>query len=355
MKKVLTKSFATLFIFLSTGLFTSMYADEWTEKVVADKKFEINKNATLVIDHEFGDVKCRNWNKNEISVKAIVRAKTSDAQKAEKIINKVSVEVKGNKDKVVVECDLNQKNSGNKNINVNIDLEIFMPSTVSLEFDHSFGSAYIESVSGQANISCEYGSIEIASLSNAENKLEIMFSEANVNEINDGKLEVSYSQLDIKTSNNLSVESEYSDISFDKMKSARFELEGGNVAIGQIDELKLETSFTNVDVLNNSESIRAELEYGVLNVKNVGKDFSLIDIENLFGAVEINFPIDASYSFKVNGEFCTFDFPEELASIQYKSDSNFSTSVAGYIGKVANPKSTIKVESKYGTVNFTAK
>jgi hypothetical protein len=83
MKKVLTLSIATLFIFLASGIVANINADEWTEKVVADKKFEINKNAKLVVDHEFGNVRCKNWNQNSISVKVTVKAKTKDAKKIE--------------------------------------------------------------------------------------------------------------------------------------------------------------------------------------------------------------------------------------------------------------------------------
>lgn len=355
MKKVLTKSFATLFIFLCSGILANANADEWTEKVVVDKKFEINKNAKLIVDHEFGNIRCKNWDKNSISVKVTVRAKTTDAQKAEKIINNVIVDLSGSKDKVVLECELNQKKIGNKNISVNIDVEIFMPRSISLELEHMFGTAHIESVSGPAKISCEYGSIEIESLDNTENDLEIMFAEAQIKNINNGNLEIGYSQLEIQKSNTLSVESEYSDLSIDNVKSISLELDGGNVTIGHVNKLDIESSFSSLEIIDFTGSLTAKIEYGSLNIKSIDKDFSLIEIENSFGAINFNFSEGSAFSFNVEGEFLSFDYPKKHAKILHKNENNFTTTVKGVIGKSTDPKSSILIESEYGVVNFTVK
>lgn len=354
MKKVLTRSFATLFIFLCLGTFANIIADEWTEKVVVDKKFEINKNAKLVVDHEFGNVQCKNWDKNSVSVKVTVRAKTTDAQKAEKIIKSVIVDVDGDKEKVTLECELNQKDSKNKNINVNIDVEIFMPKTVNLELENMFGTTYIESVSGQAKISCEYGSLEIGSLSNAENELEVMFSETKINSINNGKLEIGYSQLEIQTSNILSIESDYSELSIDKANSISFELEGGNLILGEVDKLDIESSFGSIEISTINNSLSSEMDYGALEVKNVGKDFSKIEIENSFGLINLNISNNITYNFEIEGEFLSFNYPDKNAKILHSNKDDFSTTVKGVIGKGSNPKSLISIESEYGAINLTA-
>lgn len=274
---------------------------------------------------------------------------------AENIINNVIVDLSGSKEKVVLECELNQKKSGHKKINVSIDVDIFMPSTISFELEHMFGTAFVESVSGPAKISSEYGSIEITSLSNTDNDLELSFGEANINNINNGKLEVGYSRLDIKKSNSLSVESEYSDLTIGNVKDISFELEGGNVNLGHVDNLDLETSFSNIEIGDFTGSLSCEIDYGVLVIRNIDKDFSSIEIENSFGTIDFNFDKNSTYKFNIEGEFLSFDYPENNAKISYRNESDFSTIVKGVIGKSTNPKSMISIESEYGTVNFTDK
>lgn len=355
MKKSLIKISAAVFIFLFSGTISNIYSEEWTGKVVAEKKFEINESAKLVIDHEFGNVRCKNWDQNAISVKVTVRVKTKDAQKAGKIIDGVLVDVHGNRDKVVATCDLNQKKSGNTKLQVTIDFDIFMPATISLEMEQKFGTAYVESVSGPTEISSAYGSIEIVSLGNAENNLELKFGEANIKNITNGEIEIKYSSIELHNADVLSVESEYSDITIDNAKSISFELEGGNTTIGQVEELDAVTNFANLEVLNITNTLMAETEYGNLSIENVAKDFSSITIINEFGAVAINIDEGATYSLLAEGEYCSFSYPEKLAEISHKMESHFSTLIKGVIGKGVNPKSKLTVKSKYGAVDISSK
>ena len=352
MKKVLIKVTATIFVFLFSGIITNLYSEEWIEKVVVDKKIEINKNAKLIIDHEFGNVRCKNWDQNAISVKVTIRVKTNDAQKAEKIINNIIVDVRGNKNEVVAKCDLNQKKHGNKNVKVTIDFDIYMPETISLEMEHMFGTAYIESVSGPTSISSEYGSLEIMSLSNTENDIEVKFGEANIKHVTEGELEISYSQLELASASILSIESEYSDISIENAKSISLELEGGNVSIGKVEKLDAESSFSNLEIEYISESLTAETDYGNLVVKKVDKDFSSITIDNEFGAVAVSIDKNATYNLMAEGVYCSFTYPDELIDISYRKESHSSTIIKGVVGKGTNTKSTLTIVSEYGSVNI---
>ncbi len=355
MKKVLIKVSATFFLFLLSGIISNIYSEEWIEKVVEDKKIEINNNALLVVDHEFGNVRCKNWDQNAIAVKVTVRVETDDSEKAEKIINSIIVDVHGNKDKVIATCDLNQKWFKSKSIKVNIDFDIYMPETIRLQFEHKFGNAYIESVSGPASISSEYSSIEIVSLSNIENELEMSFGEAKINNINNGEIEVSYSRLELQKAIGLSIESEYSDMTFHDVDNISLEIEGGNASIGQVRKLEAETSFTNLEIKNVTETVDAETNYGNLSIKNVDKAFSSIVISNEFGAVDVNIDMGANYSLLAEGEYCSFSYPDKYANISYKKESHSSTIIKGVIGKGSNPKSKLNVESEYGAVTITAK
>ena len=294
MKKVLIKVTATIFIFLFSGMISNIYSEEWIDKVVVDKKFDISTNAKLIIDHEYGNVRCINWDQNTIAVKVTVRVKTDDQKIASKITDKVNIEVDGNSNKVEAYCDMNQGLNGRNKSEVSIDFDIYMPSTVNFELDQKFGSTYIQSVSGSSNISVEYGSLEIGDLSNTENQLEIKFAEANIENIAGGKIEISYSQFNLLNASNILVESDYSDISFDSISTISLELDGGNANIGEVETLYVESNFSNLVVKNIETSIIAETEYGSLSVMNVNKDFSSILIDNEFGGVTVIVDSDAN-------------------------------------------------------------
>jgi hypothetical protein len=355
MKNVLIKVTATIFIFFFSGMISNIYSEEWIDKVVVNKKFDVKPNAKLIIDHEYGNVRCVNWDKNEISVKVTVRVKTTDADKAAKIIDRVIADVNGSTNKVEAICDLNQNLHGNNKLQVMIDFDIYMPSTVSFELDQKFGTAYIETVTGPANISSEYGSLDIGSLSNVETNLELEFGQAIIKRIAAGNIEVSYSSFKLNGSENITIEAEYSDVIIDNATSISMELEGGNANIGIVDILTVETNFSNLEVRQVNSSVVAETEYGSFTIAGVSKDFSSIVIKNEFGGVEVSIDKDASYSLDAQSEYGSIGYPEKLSDLSYKKVGHASTIIKGVVGKGTNPNSSIVIVSEYGSVDISAK
>ncbi|MFK5856728.1 MAG: hypothetical protein QM503_11400 [Bacteroidota bacterium] len=353
MKTVLIKVTATIFIFLFSGMFANIYSGEWIDKVVVDKKIDVKSDARLIIDHEYGNVRCRNWDKNEIAVKVTIRVKTKDEEMAAKIIDKVIVDVDGSSSKVKAYCDLNQRLQGNSKIQVSIDFDIYMPSTVFFELDQSFGTSYVESVSGPTSISSDYSSLEIGSLSNAENNIELNFSEANIASIMDGNVEISYSEFNLSNANKVSLETEYSSITIGKASSVTMELEGGSAVIGEVNTLYVEADFSSLEIKKLISTLVAETEYGSLKIGSVDKGFSSIAIENGFGSIAIGLSKDIACRIELEGEFGSFNFPEKLIDISYKKVGHTSTVIKGVIGKGANPSSVITLDYKYGSVDLS--
>lgn len=330
-------------------------SEGWIEKTVVDKTFKINKDAKLVIDHEFGNVKCSNWDKDEIKVLVTIRVKTDDNNKANKIIEKVTVDVKGNSSKVEAVCQLNQKYQKDKDIKVSIDFDIKMPKTVSLEMDNSFGSAYIENIEGPANISSKYGNLEVEYLGNAENQIEIEFGKGEIKHLTDGDIEISYSNFEIGEANNITVETEYSDLKINNVKRLSIEVEGGNCEIENVEHIDIESSFANIEIDKLTGSLISESEYGNLTANYINSGFKNVSIDNSYGAVELAFDSKASYKIEAEGVFCKIAYPEENAKVSYRNESVGSTKIKGVIGNNAAPASSVSIVSEYGAVSLSLK
>lgn len=351
MKNVLRIGIATVLIFLLSGTITYGFSDEWIEKTVVEKEFDITKDAKLIIDHEFGKVVCENWDKDIISVMVTVRVNSSDESKAAKIIDDVIVDVKGNTNKVEAFCELNQKYQKNKNIQVSIDFYIKMPETVSLDLENSFGSAFIETVSGPASISNEYGKLEVIALNNVDNNIEIGFGKGDIKYIAGGNLEISYSSLKLDGSETLSLESEYSTVNIGKVKTLSCEVEGGSTRIEYVENIELESSFSEVVIDEISGFFSGETEYGSLTVKHISTDFQSVRLDNSYGSVDLNFDADASYNLVAKSSFCKISFDENNAEINYRNSSMESTEIKGVIGK-GKSESTVTVTSEFGAVSI---
>lgn len=350
MKNVLTKVIATVFVFYIS--IVSLSADEWIEKTVADKEFNIEKGAELVIDHKFGEVKCENWDKSAISVMVVVRALTDDSKKAQKIFDNTEVDLKGNSSKVEVSCELDQRYRNGKDIKVSIDFYIKMPSWIELNMETNYSSAYIETVDGNTNISCGYGNIEIISVNSVNNEVEIKFGNGEIGYIESGDIEISYSKFELKGTNNLTIESEYSDVQVDKSKELSIEIEGGNLEIGSVSSIQLESKFTNVEISNLVSSLFAETEYCNLTVGKISPDFSTINIENEYGAVNLGVGDGASYGLKATAHYGHIEYPEDRADISFRSQEVDELKIIGVVGNNNNPTSNIELHTNYGSINI---
>lgn len=348
----LTSLFALALVFLVAGTNTAK-AKITVDKVLAEKTFEVNPNAVLLIDHEFGAVNCQNWDKNSISIKVTVNVEASNEEEAQKIISRINLSINGDRNKVSSICSLNS--SSNKATNISIDVEVFMPKSVGLQLKHKFGSAYIESVGGPAKIKSEYGSVMIASLLNSDSKLDLSFGSADIEKMKDGNLDINYSSLSLKSGEKVNIDSKYSDIELGNLQSGNITVEGGSAEISNIGPLSIMSKFSSVEVGNLSGSLLARTEYGSLEVKFIKAGFSSLDVENKFGGVELGIDKNASYEVNVQTSFGDFDYPESLATFSNKLTTSTGSSYTGKIGNSSSSGSKLVGHSSYGSIEVSAR
>jgi hypothetical protein len=342
------KRIATIFV-LSVFVSLTVNAKQKSEKVLVDKQFEVNSNALLQIDHKYGTVECKNWDKKIISVKVTAKVNTSNAEKAERVFDAITIHLEGNKNGVSVESEFNNKIFNKDNNDLSIDFEIFMPAFVRLELDHQFGNAYIETIEGDAEISIEYGSLEVVELNSGSNNLEIGFGNANIGYIKAGDIEVEYSTVELNKSGSLSIESDYSELSIEKIGSLEIENEGGNVEIGKVGTVNISSKFSDFKVGELSTSLNGETEYGSMTVKKVRAGFSTINIENSFGAVSLYFEPECTFEIVAELEFCSLNYPDKISDFNKRIVSNNSESYyEGTIGNGSAKGSKVELTSQYG-------
>jgi hypothetical protein len=350
MKTIRTTLTITLFFIL--GLAANAAAKQEGEKVIYEKTFDVNSDALLQVKHEFGKVICSNWEKEAISVKITAHWKVNKESNIQNMLDKVEMEVRGNRSEVFVSCRPGNRHSNEHN-SLSLILEIRMPRSISLEMRQKFGSAFVESLDGPANLVSEYGTLQMEELNNNENKIRIEFGSGALQHLTAGKVKISYSSFELKTAGDLSLVSEYSDISISqKVKSLSVELTGGNLEVNKVAVLKLEAEYSNAEIDRLSDAATIESSYGGVDIRYVSPDFSTIEIENEFGSVDVNIDEAASYIFEAEAEYGEIHYPKKDADLSYQKRSNSENEFKGVIGK-GEAKSKVSIESRYGSVNLS--
>lgn len=325
-------------------------ADE-IERTLAQKKFEVSKNALLSVEHKFGDIRCENWDQEAISVKVTASVQASNIDKAHKLLDKISIEIEGNRNGVSVETDFNDRIFSGDKKGLSIDIEIMMPESVRLDIDHQFGNAYIEKAQGESDINVQYGSVEIKALTFDVNKIDVSFGEAKINFVSRGDIEISYSSITIDEALELNIESDYSTVSVSKIEVLEIENEGGNVTIGEVRSIELSSKFSEFKIERLHELMIADTEYGSLKARDIAADFSGISVENSFGSVVLEFMDGAAFNLEADMEFCDLDFPRDAASFTHRMVESTEKYYRGTFGD-GPAKSTVQIESSFGNVSI---
>jgi len=352
-KLINTATTLSLFLLLIAGFSTKVTAKSETEKVVAEKTFKVNPDAQLMIDSEFGRLECRNWDKNEISVKIIARIDSDNEDKINRVLDRVDYNLSGNSDKVAVTCTLNNKGN-NRSPNLSIDVEVMMPRGVSMDVEHKFGKGYIEQADGISKVVSEYGAMTIGGLNAPDSKLKISFGEGNVDHFGGGNIYISYSRFSLTETTDVDVNAEYSDVSIESARQVSLKAEGGDSKFGKVDRISGTSEFGSLKIDELTKALNIKTEYGSLIVKDVHKDFSDIVIHNSFGSAKLFIDDDACYSIDAEAEFGSIDYPESLANLTYREKTTSNVKYKGIIGKETQARSSMQLSSEYGSINLIA-
>ncbi len=269
------------------------------------KSHNIGGNDRISVSNQFGEVKINNWDKNEVKVDVTIIGKSSTEQRAQEIIDRISIE--DGKDGNGFYFKTNMKNEKKntderknyKDEKMEINYQVYMPNANALILSNQFGASIVPDMNGSVDLTNKFGSLTTGKLRNVKN-IHVEFGSASIESINSGTLVIKFSRAII---NNL-----------DGDVKATFEHCGG-VKLGVSNATK------NLSVNNNFTKLYLDLN------KNLSANF---DISTHFGHVSNK---------------SSFDIKEEGNGGSRGPNFNHR-----YSGKAGNGNAAMKIKSQFGEV-----
>ena len=324
--------------------------EEYSRKV--SKSFDVNSDATLSVTNKFGKIHCENWDRNTISIEVTITLDASSEEKAEKYFNRIDISLSGNSSRVTAKTSFENNLFNNNSDDFSIDYMINMPKTINVELNNKFGDIIIDEVEGTAKIDLGYGEIKAKRFTNATNEIEIKFSEGFIGYIHQADLKLQYSELEISEAGKLIADTKFSEISLGFIDVLTLETAYDEISIGHARDIDLEANFSEIEIKNLKERLTADCDYGELTVKNIEKDFILIDLENSFSEATIGFDEQASFRISATIKMGDFDYPENLTKLSVVDLSMTANKYEGLIGQDKDTDSKVVVSSKHSDVTF---
>ncbi len=278
MKRIL---FSAAFLLAGLLTLTSVHAQD---KEKSEPKFKKTKSYTksysvsgsdrVTLSNQFGEMKLVTWEKNEVKVDASIIGKSDDEQRAQQILDHISIEdSKGNggvsfKTKFADDKKAWNKNDKDKHHNEGMEINyvVYLPSGNPLNAENQFGKMIVPDYRGEAVIECKFGSLTAGKITNAK-EVSVEFGKGEIAQVNGGKLSIKFSE---GTVNKLS----------------------GDV------RSKLEFSQVKLNVDNDAKSIDIDNSYSTVYL-DVDKNFSASwDVQTTHG----NFNNKTAFSIKKEGD-----------------------------------------------------
>ncbi len=284
-----------------------------------EKIYKVSSSDMLSIENKFGKVHINTWDKNEIKVQVNIITRASSEQKAQEILDNISISDKREGKLIALKTIMEpMRISGNTQKSFEINYTVYMPDDNPIAVKNSFGDVYLAAFKGKADISVKYGSLKTGRLNNSANSVKLAYGSGNCGYINGGNIEVSYSDMTLEGTNGLQGFSKFSDFKLGSL----------------------------------NQDLDMEVKYGSFRIDNVSKNIRKINLESGFSPISLNFEDNTAFNFNVNVQFGNFRVDKELVNITSLEKSHTSAEYKGKYGSTS-PKGLVSIVSKYGDVKFT--
>ena len=313
-----------------------------------DGKYDVDKGASLVIKNKFGDVKCVVWDQNIVSINVTVNVEASSQERANKIFDKIQVDLSGTRSKVEGTTEVGSINNADFSINYDIRL----PRWINIDLYNQFGDIYVDEIDGTTKIRLEYGAMEANSFNGAGTELTIKFSDVETGYIQDGNLNLEYSEFDLKGAEKIKVYSRFSELDIEKLAGLNLDSQYDEVNIESAGQVISVSRFSGLDFEKINGDFDFDIEYGELNVEYIAASFKTGKVRNTFAGADLIFDPKSSLSLDAELEFGDLDYPK--ANSMNHETVDYTTNIyKGKLGGASSTPSQLTITSKNSNVSIS--
>ncbi|MBQ4914510.1 hypothetical protein J8L85_08690 [Maribacter sp. MMG018] len=360
--KTLLFKYSLLILLLSPGLLLAhdgKLRGKYTKEKTIKKEFNVNSDALLKVDNNYGNLTITSWNENRIMIEVHIKTNGNNEEKVQRKLDDISVSFEASKSMVSAETIFNNRKSGwgwnwgnNNNVNMQINYTIKLPVKNSINLDNDYGNIILDRIDGHAKISCDYGRLEIGELRGRNNQLNFDYtSNSSIAYINSGEIRADYSGFTIEKAGNLIINSDYTNARVGKMENLEYTSDYGKMEVEEVNNVKGNGDYITVKMGTIHGNVDIVSDYGSIRINELAEDAGNVSIRTDYTGVKIGY--NPNYHFD-------FDITTSYAGVKGKDDFEINISIEkssskhyeGYYGSQGSGN-RITLDSDYGGISFT--
>lgn len=312
------------------------------------KEYEVNRDATVEIDNSFGDIQCYAWNENKVKIEVFVEVLASDEKSANRVFDRIDIEIDGDKSRVTQNTDVN--NVKGKNVKFSINVNVYLPESLNLDFSNRFGNTYLGTVQGKTKLNQAFGTLQAIELMNEDNNIKVQHGGLQVELINEADINIQHSELNIEKVGFLKLDQQFTDVKIEEVDRLYLDSNFGSVEIEEAGVVESDLNGTNIKIDYLTKSFQADCNLGGIEIEEIARNFSEIDIDGQHASISLGVNSGSSFTFDLSSEFASIYLPSGFNATKEKRSFN-SYRYRGKVGEKAS-QGLITIESRFGTIEI---
>jgi hypothetical protein len=360
MKVTLYRLIAVLLLIPLLG-FSNGPEGRYKKTKTVKKEFDVNNDALLKINNRYGNVDITSWSENQIVIEVEITVSGNNEDRVIDKLEDIYIDFDSSQNMVYAKTIINKNQSSswfswfgnnNSNLNYKINYTVKMPITNDLTIYNDYGSIFLNELDGEANINCDYGKINIGSLNNSNNKINIDYTNHSTIEFMDGgKINADYSKFTLEKSNKVSLNADYSTSVFENVKNIRFNCDYGNLTIDKADTIVGDGDYLSMRFGQVFQELEVEADYGSIKIAELQDGFERVKIDSDYTGVRIGLDDKVNCNIIAKLSYGGFSYDDNNFTFNIKRVKSSSKYYEGYHGN-ENSNSTISITTDYGSVKL---
>ncbi len=316
------------------------------------EQYDVNKETTFEISNKFGDIIITNTKVNTITIDAEIVVKSRSKAKADKIMDKISVNISKEGNTINAETMIDNISSNNSDFEINYT--VAMPAYVNIKLINKYGNVTINELHGKSVLAVKYGSLNVNKILDGNKKplssVELGYCEnSRINEFYWGKIIIKYSKLKVGTGKALAISSKYSKLRLGTFSSVVAESGYDDYDIKSIANMVLTAKYSNIDIEKLTKKLKVENKYGDIRVNEMPDGFESVDVVSKYAKISLGLSLNANYKLDARARYADIKYNNMKIRRIIKEDHGME--ISGYSGNEST-KTTVKVVSEYGNVDL---
>ena len=137
-------------------------AGKSVEEEVVERSVEFSPRGRLTIVNVNGDISVKSWDRNEVKMKAVKRARAESEDAARKLLNETTVQFERTEQGIDIRTDAPKKQGRNRSVSV--DYTVTVPKVIDLELKTVNGTIDVKDISGAVDAKTTNGRIGLTGI-----------------------------------------------------------------------------------------------------------------------------------------------------------------------------------------------